>query len=72
MAAIASFGVDAARLHWDFTSVAFAGAYAEQDPVAPHIGFGHRRPGVRIIPTPRALPRKPRHRNNQDQKDCSG
>jgi transposase len=33
--------VDAARLHWDFTSVAFAGAYAGQDPVAARIGFGH-------------------------------
>lgn len=41
MSAIASFGVDAARLHWDFTSVAFAGAYAEQEPGAPRIGFGH-------------------------------
>src|SRR5712692_205503 len=41
MSAIASFGVDAARLHWDFTSAAFAGAYAEQDPAAPRIGFGH-------------------------------
>src|SRR2546425_2731843 len=41
MAAIARFGADAARLHWDFTSVAFCGSYAEQDPSAPHIGFGH-------------------------------
>jgi len=41
LSAIASFGVDAARLHWDFTSVAFAGAYAGQDPVAARIGFGH-------------------------------
>ena len=41
LSAIAAFGVDAARLHWDFTSVAFCGAYAEQDPVAPRIGFGH-------------------------------
>lgn len=41
MSAIAAFGVDAARLHWDFTSVAFAGAYAEQTPTAPRIGFGH-------------------------------
>jgi hypothetical protein len=41
LSAIAAFGVDAARLHWDFTSVAFCGAYSEQDPGAPRIGFGH-------------------------------
>ena len=41
LAAIGAFGVDAARLHWDFTSVAFCGAYADQDPDAPRIGFGH-------------------------------
>lgn len=41
MAAIGAFGVDAARLHWDFTSVAFCGAYADQDPGGPTIGFGH-------------------------------
>lgn len=41
LAAIAGFGADAARLHWDFTSVAFAGSYAEQDAKAPQIGFGH-------------------------------
>ena len=41
LAAIGSFGADAARLHWDFTSVAFCGAYADQDPDAPRIGYGH-------------------------------
>src|SRR5438128_1430008 len=41
MAAIGAFGVDAARLHWDFTSVAFCGAYADQDQGGPTIGFGH-------------------------------
>lgn len=41
MAAIGAFGADAARLHWDFTSVAFCGAYAVQDPGGPQIGFGH-------------------------------
>jgi transposase len=41
MAAIGAFGTDAARLHWDFTSVAFCGAYADQDPDGPTIGFGH-------------------------------
>lgn len=41
MAAIGAFGIDAARLHWDFTSVAFCGAYDDQDPVSPRIGYGH-------------------------------
>jgi hypothetical protein len=41
LAAIGSFGADAARLHWDFTSVAFCGAYTDQRPDAPRIGFGH-------------------------------
>jgi transposase len=40
-AAIGQFGADAARLHWDFTSVAFCGAYGEQDPDAPTVAFGH-------------------------------
>ncbi len=41
MAAIGAFGVDAARLHWDFTSVAFCGAYDDQDESSPRIGYGH-------------------------------
>lgn len=41
LAAIGAFGIDAARLHWDFTSVAFCGAYEDQDPVSPRIGYGH-------------------------------
>lgn len=41
LAAIGAFGADAARLHWDFTSVAFCGAYADQDDDAPRVGFGH-------------------------------
>ena len=41
LAAIGAFGIDAARLHWDFTSVAFCGAYDHQDPSAPTIGYGH-------------------------------
>jgi transposase len=40
-AAIGAFGVDAARIHWDFTSVAFCGAYDDQDPTSPRIGYGH-------------------------------
>lgn len=41
LAAVGAFGADAARLHWDFTSVAFCGAYADQDADAPRVGFGH-------------------------------
>jgi uncharacterized protein DUF4277/DDE family transposase len=41
LSAIAHFGADAARLHWDFTSVAFCGAYADQDQGAARVGFGH-------------------------------
>jgi transposase len=41
LAAIGAFGVDAARLHWDFTSVAFCGAYDDQVPSSPTIGYGH-------------------------------
>lgn len=41
MRAISVFGVEAARLHWDFTSVAFCGAYGEQDEAAPQVAFGH-------------------------------
>lgn len=41
LSAVSAFGVDAARLHWDFTSVAFCGDYPEQDPDAAQIGFGH-------------------------------
>jgi transposase len=41
LAAIGAFGIDAARLHWDFTSVAFCGAYDDQDPASARIGYGH-------------------------------
>jgi transposase len=41
LAAIGAFGIDAARLHWDFTSVAFCGAFDDQDPASPRIGYGH-------------------------------
>ena len=41
MTAIAAFGIDAARLHWDFTSVAFCGSYDSQHPSSPRIGYGH-------------------------------
>jgi Domain of unknown function (DUF4277)/Transposase DDE domain len=41
LAAVASYGVNAARLHWDFTSVAFTGEYPRQAPNGPQIGYGH-------------------------------
>ena len=41
LAAIGAYGLDAARLHWDFTSVAFTGAYEAQGSDGPRIGFGH-------------------------------
>ena len=41
ISAVSSYGLDAARLHWDFTSVAFCGVYAEQDQAGPAVGFGH-------------------------------
>ena len=41
LAAVASYGVDAARLHWDFTSVAFTGDYPLQAPNGPQISYGH-------------------------------
>jgi hypothetical protein len=41
LAAVSAYGIDAARLHWDFTSVAFTGAYADQDGDAPRVAFGH-------------------------------
>jgi transposase len=41
LAAVGAFGIDAARLHWDFTSIAFCGAYEQQDSVGAKIGYGH-------------------------------
>jgi hypothetical protein len=41
LTAVAAYGLDAARLHWDFTSVAFCGSYADQDPAAPQVGYGY-------------------------------
>ena len=39
--AIQNFGLDAAKLHWDITTLAFAGRYEEQDQEAPSIEYGH-------------------------------
>jgi transposase len=52
--AIAAFGLDTARLHWDMTSISLYGAYAEPEDgfVAPR--FGHpkdRRPDLKQVQT---------------------
>jgi transposase len=40
-AAIAGFGIDVARLHWDLTSMSMFGAFQDQDPDYPQVKFGH-------------------------------
>lgn len=50
--AIAAFGVDVSRLHWDMTSISLYGAYAETDAEHPAPRFGHpkdRRPDLKQI-----------------------
>lgn len=50
--AIAAFGLDVARLHWDMTSVSLYGDYAHPDPEHPAPRFGHpkdRRPDLKQI-----------------------
>lgn len=52
--AIAAFGIDVARLHWDMTSVSLYGAYEDTDPEHPAPRFGHpkdRRPDLKQIQT---------------------
>jgi hypothetical protein len=52
--AIAGFGLDVARLHWDMTSVSLYGAYEQTDPDHPAPKFGHpkdRRPDLKQIQT---------------------
>lgn len=47
--AIATFGVDVARIHWDMTSISLYGAYPSQDPDHIEASFGHpkdRRPDL--------------------------
>src|SRR5260370_32855548 len=53
-AAIAEFGVDVSRLHWDLTSISLYGAYPEADPEYPAPRWGHpkdRRPDLKQIQT---------------------
>jgi hypothetical protein len=50
--AIAAFGVDVSRLHWDMTSISLYGAYEEVDPEHPAPRFGRpkdRRPDLKQI-----------------------
>lgn len=52
--AIAAFGLDVARLHWDMTSISLYGAYERTDPDHPAPRFGHpkdRRPDLKQIQT---------------------
>jgi hypothetical protein len=52
--AIAAFGLDVARLHWDMTSISLYGAYEHTDPDHPAPKFGHpkdRRPDLKQIQT---------------------
>jgi transposase len=51
-AAIAGFGVDVSRLHWDLTSISLYGAYPEADEEYPAPRWGHpkdRRPDLKQI-----------------------
>ncbi|MGH3200166.1 MAG: IS1634 family transposase [Streptosporangiaceae bacterium] len=53
-AAIAGFGVDASRLHWDMTPVSLFGAYPQLDEEYPGPHWGHpkdRRPDLKQIQT---------------------
>ena len=53
-AAIAGFGVDVSRLHWDMTSLSLYGAYPQADEEYPGPRWGHpkdRRPDLKQIQT---------------------
>jgi transposase len=39
--AIAGFGIDVARLHWDMTSMSMFGDYEQQDGAFPQVRYGH-------------------------------
>ena len=50
--AIAAFGVDVSRLHWDMTSISLYGAYEQADPDFATPRFGHpkdRRPDLKQV-----------------------
>jgi transposase len=39
--AIAEFGIDASKIHWDMTSISMFGAYPGQDQEYPQVKYGH-------------------------------
>jgi transposase len=39
--AIAEFGIDVSRIHWDMTSMSLFGAYEDQDEEFPQVKYGH-------------------------------
>ncbi|WP_225094598.1 hypothetical protein [Streptomyces sp. CoH27] len=39
--AIAEFGIDVSRIHWDMTSMSLFGAYEDQDGQFPQVKYGH-------------------------------
>ena len=47
-AAIAAFGVDVARLHWDMTSISLYGAFTEAEEGYPAPSWGHAKTGAPI------------------------
>src|SRR6266536_3130521 len=52
--AIATFGLDVARLHWDLTSLSLYGAYPDPDDGFPTPRYGHpkdRRPDLKQVQT---------------------
>jgi transposase len=52
VAAIAAFGIDVSRLHWDMTSISLYGAYEQTDPDYAAPRFGHpkdRRPDLKQV-----------------------
>ena len=52
--AIAAFGLDVARLHWDLTSISLYGAYPDPDDGFPTPRYGHpkdRRPDLKQVQT---------------------
>jgi hypothetical protein len=52
--AIATFGLDVARLHWDLTSISLYGAYPDPDDGFPTPRYGHpkdRRPDLKQVQT---------------------
>jgi len=52
VAAIAAFGIDVTRLHWDMTSISMHGEYAQNEDGFAAVRFGHpkdRRPDLKQV-----------------------